>query len=96
MKYILKILLAPVMLVLWIIECVCKLVLKLSTVVFVLVSILFALASVFHFTHGSVPNGCICLVIAFLLSPYGLPMLAVKLLAWFIVMRTLFKEKLYG
>lgn len=96
MKFILKILLAPLMLVLWIIECVCKLVLKLSTVVFVLASILFVAASIFYFTHGSTLNGCIGLVIAFLLSPYGLPLLAVKLLAWFIVMRTLLKEKIYG
>ena len=41
-------------------------------------------------------NGCIGLVIAFLISPYGLPKLAVKLLAWFIVIRMLFKEKVYG
>ena len=36
MKFILKILLAPVMLVVWLIECVCKLALKLSSVVFAL------------------------------------------------------------
>lgn len=96
MKFILKILLAPLMLILWIIECVCKPVLKLSSVVFVPASILFVAASIFYFTHGSKLNGCIGLVIAFLLSPYGLPMLAVKLLAWFIVMRMLLKEKIYG
>lgn len=96
MKFILKILLAPVMLILWVIECVCKVALKLSSVVFVLASILFVATSIYHFTHGSILNGCIGLAIAFLLSPYGLPMLAVKLLAWFIVMRMLFKEKIYG
>lgn len=42
MKFILKIFLAPLMLVLWIIECVCKLALKPSSVVFVLLSILFS------------------------------------------------------
>lgn len=96
MKFILKILLAPLMLLLWIIECACKLALKLSSVVFVLASILFVLASIPYFTGGNALNGCICLVIAFLLSPYGLPLLAVKLLAWFIVMRMLLKEKIYG
>ena len=96
MKFILKILLAPVMLVVWLIECVCKLALKLSSVVFVLASILFVAASIFYFTHGSMLKGCIGLVIAFLLSPYGLPMLAVKLLAWFIAMRMLLKERIYG
>lgn len=96
MKFILKILLAPVMLTLWLIECVCKLALKLSSVVFVLASLLFVAASIFYFTHGSTLNGCIVLVIAFLVSPYGLPMLAVKLLAWFIAMRMLLKERIYG
>ena len=96
MKFILKILLAPVMLTLWLIECVCKLALKLSSVVFVLASLLFVAASIFYFTHGSMLNGCIGLVIAFLVSPYGLPMLAVKLLAWFIAMRMLLKERIYG
>lgn len=96
MKFILKILLAPVMLTLWLIECLCKLALKLSSVVFVLASILFLVASIPHFTDGNTLNGCICLVIAFLVSPYGLPMLAVKLLAWFIAMRMLLKERIYG
>ena len=53
MKFILKILLAPLMLVLWIIECVCKLVLKLSSIVFVLISILFVIAGIYHFVNGS-------------------------------------------
>jgi hypothetical protein len=96
MKFILRILLAPIMLILWLFECVCKLALKLSAVVFTIASILFVLASIFYFTHGSTLNGCIGLAIAFLISPYGLPLLAVKLLAWFIVMRMLFKEKIYG
>ena len=96
MKFILKILLAPLMLILWVIELICKLALKLSSVVLVLIALLFAAAGVYYFMQGSVVNGCIGLVIAFLLSPIGLPLLAVKLLAWFIVLRMLFKEKIYG
>lgn len=96
MKFIFKILIAPLMLALWVIEFICKLVLKLSSVVFVLISILFVIASIYYFSNGSTLNGCIGLGIAFLLSPYGLPKLAVKLVAWFIVMRTLLKEKIYG
>ena len=69
MKFILKIFLAPLMLVLWIIECVCKLALKPSSVVFVLLSILFVVAGIYHFANGSTLNGCIGLAIAFLLSP---------------------------
>ena len=96
MKFILKMLLAPVMLTLWLIECLCKLAIKLSSVIFVLASLLFVAASIFYFTHGSALNGCIGLGIAFLVSPYGLPLLAVRLLAWFIAMRMLLKERIYG
>lgn len=96
MRFILKILLAPIMLVMYIVELICKLALKLSSVVFVAIAILFALASIPHFSDGNTLNGCICLVIAFLLSPYGLPKLAIHLVAWFIAMRMLLKEKIYG
>ena len=54
------------------------------------------LRPVFYFVDGNVQNGCICLGIAFLLSPYGLHYLAVKLTARFIGMRMLLRERIYG
>lgn len=72
MKFILKLLLAPLMLVLWIVEWALTLALKASAVVCVIASALF------------------------LLSPYGLHYLAVKLTARFIGMRMLLKERIYG
>ena len=88
MKFILKLLLAPLMLVLWIVEWALTLALQASA--------LFLLSGVFYFVDGNVQNGCICLGIAFLLSPYGLHYLAVKLTARFIGMRMLLKERIYG
>ena len=100
MKFILKLLLAPLMLVLWIVEwaltLALTLALKASAVVCVIASALFLLSGVFYFVDGNVQNGCICLGIAFLLSPYGLHYLAVKLTARFIGMRILLKERIYG
>ena len=92
MKFILKLLLAPLMLVLWIVEWA----LTASAVVCVIASALFLLSGLFYFVDGNVQNGCICLGIAFLLSPYGLHYLAVKLTARFIGMRMLLKERIYG
>lgn len=89
MKFILKLLLAPLMLVLWIVEWALTLALKASAVVCVIASALFLLSGFFYFVDGNVQNGCICLGIAFLLSPYGLHYLAVKLTARFIGMRIL-------
>ena len=96
MKSILKILLAPLMLALRIVEWVFKLTLKASSVVCVIASALFLLSCIFYFVESSVLNGCICLGIAFLLSPYGLHFLAVKLTARFMGMRMLLKERIYG
>lgn len=56
----------------------------------------FVVAGIYHFANGSTLNGCIGLAIAFLLSPYGLSLLAVKLTARFIVIRMLLKERIYG
>ena len=70
--------------------------LKASAVVCVIASALFLLSGFFYFVDGNVQNGCICLGIAFLLSPYGLHLLAVKLTARFIGMRILLKERIYG
>ena len=99
MKFILKLLLAPLMLVLWIVEWALTLALKASAVVCVIASALFLLSGFFYFVDGNVQNGCICLIclgIAFLLSPYGLHYLAVKLTARFIGMRMLLRERIYG
>ena len=96
MKFILKILLAPVMLILAFLIWLCTLTLHISSVLLNILSVLLVLVSVFSFIDHNVKNGVIELVAAFLLSPYGLPMLAVKLLAWFIAMRMLLKERIYG
>ena len=61
MKFILKLLLAPLMLVLWIMEWALTLALKASAVVCVIASALFLLSGFFYFVDGNVQNGCICL-----------------------------------
>ena len=96
MKFILKLLLAPLMLVLWIVEWALTLALKVSAVVCVIASALFLLSGFFYFVDGNVQNGCICLGSAFLLSPFGLHFLAVKLSARFIGMCFLLRERIYG
>ena len=60
MKFILKLLLAPLMLVLWIVEWALTLALKASAVVCVIASALFLLSGFFYFVEGNVKNGCIC------------------------------------
>ena len=88
MKFILKILLAPVMLILAFLIWLCTLTLN-------ILSVLLVLVSVFSFIDHNVKNGVIELVAAFLLSPYGLPMLGAWLVAQLHLLRDWMKEKVY-
>ena len=59
-------------------------------------AILFGLAGVITIVTGSVLKGCIGLVIALALSPYGIPMLAALILARFYGLRYWLKDTIYG
>ncbi len=95
MKFVLKVLFAPIMLILWLFTGICNLVLKVSSVVLAFAALLFAIAGVITIVTDSVIKGIIGLVIAFLFSPWGLPTLAAIILAQFYIFRLWLKEKIY-
>lgn len=77
MRLILKILLFPVVLVLTIFIAICRFLCTFSTVLLSIIAFLifaFAVATMI-FLHD-VPNGLKVLVLAWLLSPYGIPLFA--------------------
>lgn len=80
MKFIFKIVFAPVIAVLAIIIWLFALTLRLSAWVFGIVSTILGILGLAILLLDSVTNGIIILVIAFLVSPVGLPMAA----AWMI------------
>lgn len=80
MKLLLKILAAPVIVVLTVFVWVCVLILHISALILGLAGTVVALLGLAVLIAYSVKNGIILLVIAFLLSPFGLPMLAVRVL----------------
>lgn len=94
MRLILKILLAPVMLVLAFLIWLCTLTLHISAVLLNILSVLLVLVSIFSFIDHNVKNGVIELA-AFVLSPYGLPMLGAWLVAQLHLLRDWMKEKVY-
>ncbi len=96
MKFILKILFAPFMLVLWLFTGICNLILKISSVLLFIVAILFAIMGIITIATDSVIKGIVGLVIAFLFSPWGLPSLAAIILAQFYIFRLWLKEKIYA
>ena len=80
MKILLKILLIPVSLVISLFVWLCAGLISCSTVIFKLASGILTLLALLVLVTYSVKNGIILLVIALLVSPVGLPLLAVKLL----------------
>ncbi|MBR4655548.1 MAG: succinate dehydrogenase [Oscillospiraceae bacterium] len=79
MKFLLRVLVAPVRLVIWLVVRLFVLVTYISSFAFGIASGVVAVLAILVLLTGSVKNGVILLVIAFLVSPLGLPMLAVKL-----------------
>ncbi len=79
MKIILKILAAPFVLILTLTVAFMQFLFHISGWVFGLASGILGLIGVVTLFTGTVFNGIALLVIAFIVSPYGLPMLAVHL-----------------
>lgn len=81
MKWILKILIAPVILLIDLLTLVCMGIISFSAIPLRIVSGIIALLGTAVLMTYSPKNGMILLTIAFLLSPMGLPMLAVWILS---------------
>lgn len=82
MRLLLKMLAAPIVVLLTVFVWLCALLLNLSAFVFGLAGTVVGLLGLAVLITYSVQNGIILLVIAFLISPFGLPMLAVRLLGF--------------
>ena len=80
MKLLLKILLSPVLLLMKLITLMGSAVIYISGMALGIVSGIIAVIGLVYIVTGSISNGIIGLVIAYLLSPYGIPMLAIMLL----------------
>ena len=81
MKWILKILTIPVILLIDLFTLVCMGIISFSAIPLLIVSGIIALLGMAVLVTYSPKNGTILLTIAFLLSPMGLPMLAVWILS---------------
>lgn len=96
MKVILKILLAPVILILTLFVWLCSALLYCSAFVFGLAGTLGGILALLVLLSGAVQNAVIQLVIAFLVSPMGLPMAAAWLLGKVQDLRYAIQDSVYG
>lgn len=95
MKILMKLLAAPVVLVLMLFVWVCSALLYCSAFVFGLTGTIIGLLGLAVLVTYSVKNGIILLVIAFLASPMGLPMAAAWLLGKVQDLRYAIQDRVY-
>lgn len=91
-----KILMAPVILSLTLFVWICVGIVYVSGLVLGLISMVVALLGVAVLITYSLQNGIILLVIAFLISPYGLPMAAIWLLGKVQDLKFIIQDLVYG
>ena len=84
MKILIRLLTAPIAVIVWL----CAGLLYVSSFLFGLAGAALTVLAVVVILAGSQKNGIIVLIIAFLVSPLGLPMLAVKILVGLQGLRT--------
>ena len=96
MRILLKIICALVIAVLAIIAWFFAFILNLSAFVFGLAGTVFGILGAIILFTDSVMNGVIVLVIAFLVSPFGLPMLAAWLVGGIQQLRFAIQDRVYG
>ncbi|MEI3059225.1 MAG: CD1845 family protein [Oscillospiraceae bacterium] len=96
MRILMKLLAAPVVLVLMLFVWVCSALLYCSAFVFGLAGTIIGLLGLAVLVTYSVKNGIILLVIAFLVSPMGLPMAAAWLLGKVQDLRYTIQDRVYG
>lgn len=96
MRFLLKLLAAPVVLALTLFVWLCMGVLYLSSLVLGVISTIVGLLGLAVLVTYSVQNGIILLVIAFLVSPVDLPMAAVWLVSKVQDLRFAIQDAVYG
>ena len=96
MRLILKILVAPIIVVLTIFVWICALALRCSAFLLGLAGTMLGIFGVLALITAQTTNGIIVLVMAFLVSPLGLPMAAAWLLGIIQDLRYTIQDKVYG
>ena len=96
MKFLLKILFAPVIVILTLVIWLFAIILRLSSWVFGIIGTILGLLGLAILLLDSVTNGIIVLVIVFLVSPIGLPMLAAWTIGQMQRFRYFVQDAVYG
>ena len=96
MKILLKILCAPIMALMWLVVKIGVAITYVSGLALGIISGIIAVISIVYMFTGAMVNGLIGLVIAYLLSPYGIPMFTIMMLGVVNRIRENLKYVIYG
>lgn len=87
-----KILLTPIRILLTIAISIFKLLLSFSSTILAIIAFVVLMVSIFFFIDGEKTDGIYALVLAWIISPWGLPMIATWLLSRLIIFRDWLKS----
>jgi len=96
MKFLMKILMAPLILILILLVWACSGILYCSAYVFGIASSILGVLALMAFFSGSAHNSIFLLLMAFLVSPVGIPMAAARILGWIQDLRYAIQDRVYG
>jgi hypothetical protein len=95
-KFVLKILLAPVIFALWLLVGVCKICIQCAAWIIGIATFLSGALTVLLLLTGDTKNGLIMLAVTLLISPFGLLMLVVWMLGQVQRLRYAIQYRVYG
>ena len=96
MKILLKIIFAPVIFILWILIKIASVFTYISGLALGIISGITAVISLVYFMTGSVSNAIVGLILAYVLSPYGLPFFVIMILGVIQNFKYKLQDGIYG
>ncbi len=95
LKFLLMILFAPIWLLLTVFIGIFSFVIGLASWLFSLIAFVLFVVAVFFMITETIKDGLLVLLVAYLLSPWGIPMFATWILSKFIIFKEWLTEKIY-
>ena len=96
MKILLKIIFAPVIFILWILIKIASVFTYISGLALGIISGITAVISLIYLMTGSASNATMGLILAYLLSPYGIPLFVIMLLGAVQNFKYKLQDEIYG
>lgn len=95
LKFLLMILFAPIWLLLTVLIGIFSFVIGLASWIFCLIAFVLFVVAVFFMITETIKDGLLVLLVAYLLSPWGIPMFSTWILSKFIIFKEWLTEKIY-